>query len=193
MEKLEYRPRHIEFDVASDGSNMPESFGRFEDEKEVAEFFGNGLITLNHAITVSRHMDMHEKVEIRKEYNNVLEDVLPLNEKSLSEAAHELEKAKKTLKNAQEMVNAALTKVKTLAVEVKHGVKDIKLEDIYTHRIAYRGRYYFYTWIDKELRLCNARDIPESEKEEIWNQLAPNEIFIDEKFGNESPETQEGS
>lgn len=181
-----YRPAHIEFNVAHDGSNMPESLGEFENEQQISEFLGGSLITLNHALTVSRHMDMKEKIDLRTEYNDVLENQLPLHEKSLSEAAYELEQAKKVLKNCTESVNAALTKVKTLAIEVKHGLKDIKLEDIYTHRIAYRGRYYFYTWIDKQLRLCAIRDIPESEKQEIWNQMAPNELFIDDNFGDSS-------
>ena len=181
--KEEYRPAYIEFDVSTDGGNMPESFGSFEDEKAVAEFLGGGLITLNHSLTVSRHMDSREKIEIRNEYNDVLENQLPVHEKNLSIAIHALEDAKRVVKNCTEIVNASMTKVKTLAVEVKHGVIDIKLGDIHTHRIAYRGRYYFYTWIDKQLRLCEIRDIPESEKQEIWNQLEPNERFIDVRFG----------
>jgi len=186
MKDENYRPAYIEFNVAQDGSSMPENLGTYENEQQISEFFAtSGLITVNHALTVSRHMDMKEKIELRTEYNDVLENQLPIEEKDLSKALHEMEDAKRNVKNCQESVNAAMTKVKSLAVEVKHGVKEMKLDDIYTHRIAYRGRYYFYTWIDKMLRLCAFYDIPESEKGEIWNQMAPNERFIDDNFGNE--------
>lgn len=188
-----YRPNYIEFNVAHDGSNMPESFGAFETENDISKFFAEGMSTINHAVTVSRHMDQVEKSDLRSQYNDELENQLPTHEKTLSQAQHELEKAKRKVKDLTEAVNASITKIKTLAIEVKTGLKEIKLEDIYTHRIAYRGNYYSYTWIDKNLRLCKISAIPEEEKQEIWAQTEPNEMFIDKKYGNEPTETQEGS
>lgn len=183
LKEENYRPANIEFDMAHDGSNMPESFGEFQTAEDVSKFLGNNLVSINHALTVARHMDFKEKTEIRQEYNDILENRLPIYEKELSAANQKLAEAKRVVANAQEMVNAATTEAKSLAIEVKRGVKDIKLDDNYTSRIAYRGRYYFYTYIDGKLQLCAIKDIPESEKSEIWNQMAGNETFIDDNFG----------
>lgn len=81
------------------------------------------------------------------------------------------------------MVNSTITEARALAKEAKRGLVDMKLDDMFTTRIPYRGRYYFFTWIDKQLKLCSIRDIPEHEKTEIWNVMAANEEFIDSNFG----------
>ena len=185
-----YRPKYIEFDFAHDNSDMPHSFGSFENAEEAAKFIGSNFVSINQSMTVIRHLDNFEKNEIRKQYSDVLENELPTKEKDLARANIELAQAKKELQIAIENVNAALNKVKALAIEVKHGVTDIKLDELYTYRIAYKSKYYFYTYIDAELRLCAIRDIPESEKGEIWNQLAGNEEFIDNHFGTKSVDEQ---
>jgi len=86
--------------------------------------------------------------------------------------------------DCQELVNATVTQVKSLAYTVKRGLIDMRLDDLFTSRIPYKGRYYFFTYIDGQLRLCAIRDIPEEEKSEIWNVMAANEEFIDKKFGS---------
>lgn len=201
----DYRPAYIEFDFAHDNSNMPESFGEFENAEQAAKFIGANLVSINQGKTVARHMDNFEKNEIRKEYNDILENITPTREKELSKATLEFNEAKRNLDIAKENVNAAINRVKALAIEVKRGTKEIKLDELFTSRVAYRGRYYFYTFIDGSLRLCDIRDIPESEKSEIWNQMAGNEQFIDDHFGidyevtkidfigNGTTESQEGA
>jgi hypothetical protein len=192
MRDTNYRPATIEFDVAHDGSNVPQSFGEFTTAEEAAKFLGSNFTSINQALTVSRHMDAKEKTEIRREYNDLLENILPSREKELSAATIEFNAAKKKQGECQELVNATVTEVKSLAMEVKRGLVDIKLDDMHTSRIPYRGRYYFFTYMDKQLKLCAIRDIPEHEKGEIWNAMAANEEFIDNHFADVEVATQEG-
>lgn len=181
----DYRPANIEFDVAHDGSLMPENFGNFENEQSVFKFLAN-MSAINQAITVNRHMDTKEKQMIRLDYAQVLEDKLPMLEKEQQRRMAELAEAKAKDKEATESVNAAVREARDLAHIVKKGVKEIRLDDKYTVRIPYYGKYYFYTYIDKQLKLCKISDIPESEKNEIFNVMGENNAFIDANFGEGS-------
>lgn len=178
-----YRPGTIEFEVDEDSTCMPLSLGEYETADEAIKFIGGNMTTINQGITVNRHMDAFEKKEIRKTYNEILEDRLPILEREYSHATSELNAAKKKEKDASEMVRASENEAKILAKEVKAGVKEINLDDLYTFKIPYRGKHYFYTYMDGSLKLCRIREIPESEKTEIWNAMAGNETFIDEQFG----------
>jgi hypothetical protein len=191
LKNEDYRPADISFDVATDGSPMPERMGGgFEKHEDVLKFLSDSkLTTINQAITASRHMDFIEKKELREQYNDILENILPRYEKEYTVCLSELNEAKRKEKDASEMVSATISEVKILSKEVKRGVKDIRLDDLYTFRIPYKGRYYFYTWIDKQLKLCRITDIPEHEKTEIWNAMAYNEEFIDNHFSEASVET----
>lgn len=183
MKNEKYRPVHIEFEVAHDGSNMPESFGEFDTPEDVTKFLSASFIAINHGITVSRHMDAKEKSVLRNEITDLLENNLPIYERNLVLATNELNEAKKKQANCQEMVNATITEAKTLAYEVKRGLQDMNLDELFTYRIPYKGRYYFYTYIDGSFRLCSIRDIPEHEKTNIWNAMGKNEEYIDGTFG----------
>jgi hypothetical protein len=178
-----YRPAHIEFQVAHDGSNMPESLGVFETSEEMAKFIGGKLTAVNQPLTASRHMDAKEKVDIREEYSDLLENIVPVFEKKWSDAEHAMADAKKALKDAEENYNAEITQTKDLARMVKRGIVDMDLDEKYTFRVAYRGAYYFYTWIDKQLRLCLIRPIPEPERQDLYNSMSGNEEWIDLEFG----------
>ena len=174
----DYRPVNIEFNVAHDGSIMPESLGHFETADEALKFIGANLITVNQGLTVARHMDSFEKTELRKSYSEMLENVVPIYQKKLIEAERILTEAKANLKNAQEAYDTYLSETMEMARKVKRGIEEIALDELFTFRIAAGDRYYFYTFIDKEIKLCLIRDIPEYEKTEIWNQMAGNEEFI---------------
>lgn len=187
-----YRPTIIVFDIAEDGSEMPENFGSFSDFDQVKKFITDSKLTaINQALTVSRYMDAKEKRDIRVQYNDILENVLPRLEKDHSQKSLQLSEAKSAEKDASEMVSAAISETRILAKEVKRGLVSINLDDLYTFRIPYKGRYYFYTWIDGELKLCKISDIPENEKSEIWNSMAVNEEFIENQYG--AIEAQEGT
>ena len=189
MEKTDYRPKEITFEVTPDESIMPESFGSFVEHKDVLSFIAKTkMTTVNQSLTVNRHMDQVEKKEIREEYQELLESELPKLEKKLYQVAAEAKEAKEREKDATEMVNAAISKVKILSKEVRAGLKAINLDDLYTFRIPYRNKYYYYTWINQELKICKICDIPEHEKTQIWNAMASNEEYIESKYG-EGPQT----
>jgi hypothetical protein len=181
-----YRPKSIEFNVAHDDSLMPESFGEFETAEEATKFIGGNFVSTSQSITVNRHMDNVEKKLLREKYENVLENILPINESKHVELANELTEAKRKEKEAAETVSATMTEVKYLSQEVKRGLKEINLDENHTSKIAYKGRFYIYTYIDKELKLCRIKDILEHEKSEIFNDSAANEEFIN-KLAEETP------
>lgn len=184
--KETYRPKHIEFNVTSDLEIIPESLGTYETPEEAAKFIGGNFTAINQSLTVGRHMDNYEKETIRKKYDEILEDHLPRYESQLSEATRKLEEAKKAAAEAKERVNAAITEVKGLARQAKRGIVDMDLDELYTSRIPVQGRYYYYTYIDGELRLCKACDIPERETGDLYNAMASNEEFFDNNFGDSS-------
>ena len=191
MKNEDYRPKNITFDVAMDETVMPEALGEFKKHEDVLKFLGNAkLTTINQAMTASRHMDATEKKEIRENYIDVLENVLPRLEKDHSVKTQAFNEAKKAEKDAHEMVNASISEAKILARDAKRGLKPITLDDVYTFRLPYKGRYYFYTWIDGVLKLCKISDIPEHEKTEIWNAMAANEEFIEKTFPDENGEVK---
>lgn len=179
MKDENYRPAVIEFDVAHDGSLAPETLGVFATAEEAAKYIGKNLVVVNQALTVSRHMDNKEKNDLRREYSDILENILPVHAKDLSRAENQLAEAKKMQKAAEELYNGTVTSAKQLAAEVKRGLVDIRLDELFTYRVTYKGRYYYYTYMDKQLKLCLIRDIPEFEKSELWNSMAQNEEFID--------------
>jgi hypothetical protein len=178
----DYRPAVIEFNVATDGTNVPVSLGEFETPEDAAKFVGANFTSLNRGVTVSRHMDAYEKKSTREDCADIMENLVPVYEKELSAAETALTNAKTALKSAEEAYNFTIGRAKTLASEAKRGLRDYICEEVYTSRIAYKGRYYFFTYVDKQLKLCLIREIPESEKTEIWNQMAGNEEFIDKEF-----------
>jgi hypothetical protein len=178
-----YRPAVIEFEVSTDGTNIPKSFGSFEEWDDAVKFLGTNLTSINQPLTVNRFLDQKEKTSLRIEYQGILENLVPEFEKALSNAENELAAVKKKQKDALEAYNATINNARNLAYKVKKGLQEMNLDDKYTSRIAYKGRYYFFTYIDKELKLCKIKDIPEHEKTEIWNAMAGNEEFIDTNFG----------
>lgn len=182
----DYRPANVEFDVAEDGSIMPLNMGSFDSLEDCMKMIGGNMTVINHAITVGRHMDFVEKNHRREIYNDVLENTLPKQERNHSLLTRKLEEAKKEEKEAKEMVNASINEARILAAEVKRGIIDVKLDDIATVRIPYNGRYYFYTYMDKQLKLCKIADIMDSEKQELYTAMANNEAFLESQYGEES-------
>lgn len=184
-----YRPAHIEFDVATDGSLMPETFGEFENAETASKFMGGNMVIINQPLTVSRHMDHVEKKLLREQYENVLENILPVNEKKYAIATNELAEAKRKEKEALETVNATITEVKCLAQEVKRGLKEMNLDENFTYKVPFKGRFYCYTYIDKAIRLVKIYDIPEHERGEIFSSDASNQEFIENNFGKKDEQT----
>lgn len=190
MKDEDYRPAVIEFDFAHDGSIMPHSLGTFENAEEAQKFFSGNFVVFNTPITVNRLMDFKEKSEIRKEYNELLESELPKFEKALSEASSEFTQAKQKKENCVEMVNATVNEARALAIEVKRGLVEMRLDDLFTYRLPYKDKYYYYTYIDQQLKLCAIREIPEHERTDIYNAMSENDKMVEEHFPKSDEETQ---
>lgn len=182
MTTEDYLPNNIEFNVSRDGTNVPESLGEFGTPEEAWKFIGTHLTALNRGVTVSRHMDAFEKKTCREEYSDVLENLVPVYEKQLSAAELALENAKAILKQSKEAYDFVIGRAKNLAAEAKRGLKDMILDERDTFRVPYKGRYYFFTFIDEQLKLALIREIPESEKTDLYNAMGANEEFIDREY-----------
>ena len=178
----DYLPTPLEFNVSKDGTNVPETLGEFGTPEDARKFIGTNFTALNRSVTVSRHMDAFEKKQCREEYQEVLENLVPVYEKQLSAAELALENAKAVLKQAKEAYDFTIGRAKNLAAEAKRGLKDIILDEKDTFRIPYKGRYYFFTYINDQLRLALIREIPESERSDLYNAMGSNEEFIDREY-----------
>lgn len=179
MKVENYRPAHIEFDVAHDGTNVPENLGVFNDADEAMIFMNKEFFTTNQGVTVARFMDNFEKNEIRKKVNDILENRLPDLEQKAREAVEEYNAAKLNRDNAIGMVNSYTNEAKQLAIEVKRGVVEIKLDEQFTWKLPYKGRYYWFTFIDNSIRLVKITDMSSSEKQELFSQGKVNEEVFD--------------
>lgn len=183
LKNEEYRPSVIEFAVSNNSEVVPDSLGSYNSAQEAVEFMAKHLTAINQKCTVSRFMDTYEKRLLREEYQEILEDKMPMVERDLMKATGAYEEAKKRLTEAKEYVNATTNEAKALAMQVKRGVKDITLDDLYTWRVPFNGRYWFYTFMDGVIKLCRVTDIPEYEKGDLWNAMNRNDGFFNDNFG----------
>lgn len=186
MEKTEelknYRPAHIEFVVNTSSCLLPEHIVLPEGEITadiVIEHMERMFVTENHALTVDRIMDHVEKAEIRKKVNNILEDLLPVLEEDVLKKSVAFKEAKKELDNALTHVANYELEAKALAKVVKAGVVEMKLDQKFTWRIPYKGIFYYYTFIDKEMRLVKISEMSPKERQELFNQAKINEDYFD--------------
>jgi hypothetical protein len=195
MENEFYRPVNIEFKITAGDNNVPEILGNFKTAEEASKHMASNFTFMNRQLTVARFMDAIEKESKRREYRETLEDILPKFEKDLIQAEINLTDAKKRQKDALEAYNVTMNHAKELAYEVKRGLMDMDLDEKYTYRVASNGRYYFYTFIDQQLKLCKIMDIPEHEKQELWNAMSGNQAYFEhlrEEFSSgNNPETFE--
>ena len=175
METKPYRPAHIDFDVAADNNPIPERLGEFEQSEDAEVFMAKNFVTTNNAVTVNRFMDNFEKSELRKKYNDILENLLPVLEQKFRDAMAAFLDAKKEKEDAFEMVSAYTNEAKMTAIEVKRGLVEIKLDEQFTWKLPYKSRFYWFTYIDKEIRLVKITDMTENEKGELFSQGKVNE------------------
>jgi DNA gyrase/topoisomerase IV subunit A len=187
----DYLPKVVEFAVSTDDDNVPETFGEFKDEKEASDFIHKNLTGINEKISTLRFMDNFEKKEYRKEYSEILELKLPILEKEIQEKQRENERTKKELKTARENYTAAMNEIKEISNKVRDGRLEIHLDDKFTWRVPYNGKYYFFTLISGEIKLAKLKSIPEHEKEQLFNDTARNEDFFKTNFGSPGDEVDE--
>jgi hypothetical protein len=180
-----YRPKFIEFQVAKNDEQVKDVLGSFPTSEDAVMFIAKNFVSINQKTTVSRFLDNFEKSEIRKEYNAILEDKLPTVEKELQRAEAAFEAAKKQLASAKEYLNATINEAKSLAFVVKRGTTEIEIDDMFTWKLAVRGMFYFYTYIDGEIRLARVSEISQTEKMDLFSSMDKNESYFQSLNENE--------
>lgn len=172
-----YRPEIIEFKVGS--SEVPSSLGQFKNGKEARMYMSENLLAVQSKLTTERYMDQTELEYLRDQYANELEDVLPILKEEHFKKATDLETAKKNEKDAKEMVNASLNKVQQLAKEVNDRITEINLDPAYTWEVIHNAKRFYFTYIDKEIKLAAIRDIPSYEMDDLISSSEKNGEFFE--------------
>ena len=172
--KKDYIPSILEFKLPEDVI-IPKTLGNFKTEDEAREFVAKTFVATQIKVDATRFMDDHEKEELREDYQNELENVLPELEMNAFEKHLAADQAKAEAKNADDRVSASNTKVRDLAKEVKGGVKTIALDNKNTWRIPLEGKYYYVTFINNTLSVAKVMDIPDDERNDLLNSMNSNE------------------
>lgn len=188
----DYRPDQINFVLTDETKEkFAEVLTLFEGADDVEkviekvnEYF-NAEFPTN--VVARRYMDEFEKMNIREEYNQIVENEQPDAERELDAAIAE---AKRIKKDAEDALLAVNKRIKELAARVKEGQEDIKLSNKNTFRIALNGHYLTFTWIDGEVKLAQAEKIPNWDKDKIWAQEDRNRKGMEELFGIKFPEVE---
>jgi hypothetical protein len=173
-----YLPAVIEFTAQT--NEVPESLGTFETAEEVQQFMAENFIAMPKKIETDRLLDEYEKEHIRNEYIVELEENYPLYQEQLMQKAMETEIAKEVEKRAKETVAASFNKIDALSKEVKKGIAEINLDPATTYEVALNGNYYYYTFINHELKLAKVMKIPDHQVSDLFNSSERNKAYFDE-------------
>lgn len=172
----DYRPKTIEFTAST--SEAPDSLGRFKTSEEARKFIAENLLGFNTKLTTLRMMDDHEIEKLRSDYSHILEHEVPEYRKELGEKALDLERAKKAAKTAEEEYNAKLSEVQRIANEVTSGVTEIRLDQEHTWEFIHNNKRFYYTYIDKELKLAAVSEISSYEEVDLISSSETNREFF---------------
>lgn len=173
----EYVPEEIVF-LLPENSVLPEIIGNVKTLEKCQEVISKAFVATNIKYTAIRYMDVFEKEETRRKYQEELEVVQPGIDKQLAAARIKFEEAKQQLKAIEEQSSASDTKVKDLAKQVRIGTKDINLDQSSTWRVPLNGQYYFLTYMRGRLAVAAVVDIPDHEKHDLFNSQARNEEAV---------------
>lgn len=174
MEVLKnYTPDYVEFKLPEEVS-IPTILGEFITDEEAREFVAKSFVATQSKVEAIRFMDDFEINTIREEYQQTLEDVLPELESKANEKHFAAEQAKTESKNAENMVKMANTKIRDLAKEAKAGITEMNLDNKNTWRIPLEGKYYYFTFLNNQLKLAKVKDIPDYEKQDLLNSMNDN-------------------
>lgn len=187
-----YCPDEIDF-VLSDEvkEKYAEVLELFEDATDIEEVitkvneYFNAEFPTNEV--AERFIDEFEKMNIREEYNKIVEEELPVAEKEQLDA---IDRAKRIKKEADDALLSVRNRIKELAARVTDGKEDYKLSSKNTFRIALNGTYLTYSWVDGKVKLTKAERVPDWDKNKIWAQEDRNRKGMEELFGIKFPEVE---
>lgn len=172
-----YTPEIINFTIKSD--TVPKSLGKFKDEEDARVFMSKNLLAIQSPCIASREMDDVEIADLRKEYSEELEEVLPKLRQDHIKKEQELELAKKIEKDAKEMVSSCLNNIQQLADSVKAGKTLIDLETTNTWQVILDGKKYFFTYVNGEIKLAHIQDVPSFEMNDLISSSGKNAAFFE--------------
>lgn len=174
----EYRPAVIEFEVVGNLNEIPHDLGSFQTADDAKDFMHQNFTYLTSNLTAVRYMDNTEKHRIRQSVCELNEDELPRLQKALDEAEYDLKKAKDAVKAAQEAVNSTINTLRSYGVDIKRGTRPIELDEEFTFKVSYGGKFLYYTFIDNRIKLASISDILEHEKGELYSSSEKNDEFV---------------
>ena len=149
----------------------------FDDPRTGAQkFITNTFTAFNEATLVERIMDEYELAQAREAYRVVLEDELPELEKTSAEMDAAAHLAKERAKQAQDLYQATITKIKDLAHVAKKGVTDHRFSASECWKVPVGKKYMYYAVCGNLLRLVKVEDIPEYAQRDILNSMNQNEF-----------------
>jgi len=131
---------------------------------------------------VERKLDDFEKSNIREEYCELQENVVPERKRLLEEA---LEESKRIKKEAEEAYASVLMEVAKYAAEVKHGIRLSHLKAGEPFCIALAGYYLVYAWNEKKNKMVLAKAYEIPDRSEIWANEEQNRQSMIDVFGIE--------
>lgn len=173
----EYVPEEVVFRLP-ENFLLPEIIGEVESLEKCQELIGKTFVATSVKYTATRYMDVLEKNSTRKKYQEELEVNQPELEKKLTAAREKYEEAKKVMKSFEDQCEASNLKVKDLAKQVRIGTMPLNLDQSSTWRVPLSGQYFFLTYLHGRLMVADIVDIPEHEKQDLFNSQARNEESI---------------
>lgn len=180
-----YTPDEIDFTVET--TTVPKSLGKFENADKARMYVAENLLGIQSKVTTDRYMDNVEIEALRDMYTQELENELPLLRKELIIKEQELERAKQNAKEAKETVEASYRKITQLADEVNERTTEITLDPEHTWEVVFNNKRYYFTYINKEIKLCKVSDIPSYEAGDLLTSSDRNSKFFNKmkKVANE--------
>lgn len=137
---------------------------------------------------VVRKLDDFEKMNIREEYCEMEENVVP---ERLEHLQQTLEKIKLMKKQAEDAYQSALMEIAKYAAEVKKGTKEVRLNSTETFCIALAGYYVVYTWDASKQKMVLAKAFQIPDRSELWANEEKNREAMLALFGLEFPEVEQ--
>lgn len=172
-----YRPEIIDFTVET--NQVPLSLGTFENADKARMFIAENLLGIQTKLTTTRFIDHVEIDALRDQYTDELENNLPNIKSAYHVKMEEYERAKQNKKEAEEMVNASLTKIQQLANEVNDRTTEINLDPEHTWEVVYNGKRFYYTFMDNEIKLAKIMDIASYEMDDLISSSHRNADFFE--------------
>ena len=92
------------------------------------------------------------------------------------------------IKEAKAKLTACLTEIDDLVSQVRIGTKKMNLKFGETFRIPVGEHYLYYTWVNDKFKLASVRQIPQWERNDVFNSSTKNTEVFKELYGIEASE-----